>query len=179
MTPRVLSESAERVRRAFQRNRKAVSLRPGIGRGTAVTTVRVEDGLRCEIEDGPWSLVADMSEKYGGGAAGPDPGVLGRSALGACLAIGYELWAAHRGVPIERLTVEVEADYDAGPELGVAEEGSPAYREVRVIVTVESEASEREVCEVLREADAHSSWLANLREPVEVSREVWFAAPRS
>lgn len=173
------TENAARIRRAFERNAKAVELRPSAGRGTAVTTVRLRDGLECQIEDGKWSLTADMSESHGGGGAGPDPGVFGRAGLGSCLAAGYAMWAARRAVPMEWLTVRIEADYDARGELGVDDDISPAYSEVRVIVTVASDAPEAEVREVISEAEAHSPWLAVFREPVSVSSEVRFDEPGS
>ena len=72
----------EPIRTAIERNVKAVTLRPSIGQGTAVTRARLRDGLRCDVEEGPWTLVAGMTDKYGGTNAGPNPGVLGRAALG-------------------------------------------------------------------------------------------------
>lgn len=176
--PTETTSATERIRTAFERNAKAVSLRPSVGQGTAVTTVRLREDLTCEIEDGAWSLTADMSESYGGNARGPDPGVLGRAGLGSCLAMGYAQWAARRNVPIHGLTVEIEADYDARGELGVDDDVSPAYSEVRVVVTVESEAPEAEVCDVLSEAEEHSPWLTVFEEPVRVVREAWFCEPR-
>lgn len=173
------SDVSERIRRALERSARAVELRPGHGQGTAVTTVRLGEGTTCQITDGSWTLTADTSESYGGSGEGPDPGVLGRAGLGSCLAVGYRQWAARRGVPIQGLTVRVEADYDARAELGVTDDLSPAYARVRVIVTVESEASEEEVAAVLDEADSHSPWLAVFREPVEVSREWSLREPGS
>lgn len=173
------TEDAARIRRAFERNARAVELRPSVGRGTAVTTVRLRDGLTCEIEDGQWSLTADMSESHGGAGKGPDPGVFGRAGLGSCLAAGYAMWAARRKVPIEGLTVRIEADYDARGELGVDDDLSPAYSEVRVVVTVASEAPEDDVRAVLAEAEEHSPWLAVFREPVPVASEVRFGEPGS
>jgi uncharacterized OsmC-like protein len=86
------------IKTILDRNAKALELRPIIGQGTAVTKVRLTEGLACEIEEGAWNLKADMSEKSGGANTGPNPGVLGRAALGSCLAIGYAMWAARRGV---------------------------------------------------------------------------------
>lgn len=162
---------ADSIRTSLERNVKAVTLRPSIGQGTAVTRVRLRDGVACEIEDGAWKLTADMSEKYGGERAGPDPGVYGRAALGSCAAIGYALWAARRGVPIEALEVEVQADFDVRGELGVDDAVLPSYLEIRLVVTVRSSAPEADVYALLDEADAHSSWLTNLRRPVSVIRE--------
>lgn len=173
--------TADRIRTALERNARAVSLRPGVGQGTAVTRVRLREGLRCEVEDGPWRLVADMSPKSGGNDAGPNPGVLGRGALGTCLAIGYAMWAARRGVPISDLAVDVEADYDVRGELGVDEGVRPDYPEVRCVVYVESEAPEREVVKVLREAEAHSSywWVfgGGPEDPRRLHRETWIWKP--
>jgi len=93
------------IRTALERNVKAVALRPSVGQGTAVTRVRLREGLACDVNEGPWTLTAGMTEKYGGTNAGPNPGVLGRAALGSCLALGYGMWAARLGVPITSLDV--------------------------------------------------------------------------
>ena len=43
----------------IERNIKAIRLRPSVGQGVATTTVRVRDGVTCDVEDGQWKLVAD------------------------------------------------------------------------------------------------------------------------
>ena len=80
---------------------------------------------------------------------GPDPGILGRGALGSCLAIGCGTWAARLGVPIDALTVVVQGDYDGRGELGVADDVSPGYLQVGYRVTVTSQAPEADVQGVL------------------------------
>jgi len=162
------SPRAERIRTALERNAKAVSIRPSIGQGTAVTRVRLGEGLACDIEDGAWSLKADLSEKSGGTREGPDPGVMGRAALGSCLAVGYAMFAARRGVPIDELTVEVQADYDVRGELAVDDSISPAYSEIRLMVKVRSDAPEADVAAMMSEAEKHSSWLHIVRDPMRV-----------
>ena len=167
----------EKIRTAFERNVKALTLRPSIGQGTAVTKVRVREGLTCDIEDGSWKLTADMGEKHGGNDAGPNPGVLGRAALGSCLAIGYKMWAAKLGVPISSLEVEIQADYDSAGMYAAAD--VPAgYRRVRCVVAVESDAPESDVRRVLDEADAHSSYLDVFRRAQDVRREIRHTVPR-
>ena len=42
----------EQVRTALERNLKAVSLRPGVGQGTARTLARLGPGLSCEVTEG-------------------------------------------------------------------------------------------------------------------------------
>ena len=164
-------QTVEKIRQAFERNAKALSLRPSIGQGTAVARVRVTDGFTCQVEDGPWKLTVDLAEKSGGNNQGPNPGVLGRAALGSCLAVTYVMWAAKLGVPIDALQVDVQADYDARGYHGVAEV-KPGYGEIRYVVQVKSPASEREVLQMLDAADAHCDYLAVFAEPQKVRREV-------
>ena len=113
-----MTEPAD-IRTAIERNVKAVTLRPSVGQGTAVTRVRLGESLSCEITEGPWTLSAGMTGKYGGDGSAPNPGVLGRAAFGSCLAIGYAMWAARLGVSITSLEIDVQADYDVRGELGV------------------------------------------------------------
>jgi uncharacterized OsmC-like protein len=160
------------VRDAIERNVKAVTLRPGVGQGTAVTRVRLGDQLSCEIEDGPWKLVASMTEKYGGTNAGPNPGVYGRAALGSCLAVGYAMWAARLNVPIDRLEVEVHADYDVRGELGVNPDVRPGYLRMRYVVRVDSPAPDSAVLEMLDTAERFSSYLDDFANAVPVEREL-------
>lgn len=169
--------SQAEIKSAFERNAKAITLRPSTGQGTAVTKVTLRDGLACDIEDGGWKLVGDEDRSWAGNAEGPDPGVYGRAALGSCLAIGYALFAAKLDVPLTSVEVEVQADYDARGMLGVEESLPPGWSAVRYIVTVESDASEADVLRVLDEADRHSSILDAFRRPLPVEREVRIGSP--
>src|SRR3990172_11191230 len=135
-------EAIEKMRTALERNMKAVELRPSVGRGTAVTRVRIRDGCTAEIEDGPWKLIADESTKDGGNGEGPDPGVYGRAALGTCVAMGYALWAAQLGVPVDGIEVDVHADYNAVGMYGVDDSVAPGWGAMRYIVRIESSAPE-------------------------------------
>jgi uncharacterized OsmC-like protein len=155
----------------LERNIKAVTLRPSVGQGTATTKVTLRDGLACDIQEGPWRLVAGMTEKYGGSNDGPNPGVYGRAALGSCLAIGYAMWAARLGVPIESLEIEVQADYDVRGELGANDSVRPGYSEVRYIVTVASPAPSDAITQWLDTADRYSSWRDNLANAVPLVAE--------
>jgi uncharacterized OsmC-like protein len=159
------------IKDAFERNAKAISLRPSVGQGTAKTRITLRDGLMCEVEDGRWKMAVDASVKSGGDGEAPDPGVYGRTALGSCLAIGYAMWAAKLGVTLDSLTVEVQADYDSGGSHGVTDV-PPGYRQVRYIVTIESDAPRADVMRVLDEADAHSPYRDVFARPIDLRRDV-------
>jgi len=164
----------DKIKTAFERQTKAVTLRPGIGQGTAVTKVSVRESLTCEIEEGDWRLTADMSPKWGGNGAGPNPGIFGRGALGSCLAIGYMMWAAKLGVPITSLDVEIHADYDTRGMCAVGDEAPAGYTGIRYVVNLESPAAEEDIVRVLDMADAHSSYLDVFTRAVPAQRDINF-----
>jgi len=159
------------IKKIFERNARALKLRPTLGRGTASTSVRLVDGLRCEISDGPWTLNVDLSPKSGGGGTAPDPGVYGRAALGACLAISYTQWAAMRELPIDDLRVDVEADYDARGMLGVGDVVAD-YTAIRFRVTVRSAAPDEQIESVLAEAEERCNYLNVFKRAREIQRDL-------
>jgi uncharacterized OsmC-like protein len=144
-----------RVKNAFERNGRALELRPSVGQITATTKARIVEGVHCEVSEGRWTTTIDASEKSGGSGAGPDPGFVVRSALAACLAMGYVMWAAHLDVPIWNVEVDVHADFDVRGQHGV--EGIPAgYTEIRYEVRLSSNAPEADLHRVADAADRAS-----------------------
>lgn len=165
------------IRTMLERNVRAVSLRPVVGQSTARTRVRLQPGLQCEVTEGDWSLTVAMGPKSGGTNAGPNPGILGRGALGSCLALGYAMWAIRLDVPLDALEVDVEADYDTRGELGIADDVPPGYLEVRYIVTVSSSAPEADVRRMLDTADRYSPYRDVFARAHVVRREVRISSP--
>jgi uncharacterized OsmC-like protein len=147
------------IREIAERNIRLLAAKPARGHLSCATRARLVDGLRCEIEEGPWKFAADMPAKAGGDESAPNPGVLGRGALASCLVIGIAAWAARLGVPLDALEVEVQADFDARGELGVGGGAPPGYREVRYAVAIESPASRDELDRLLAIAERCSPYL--------------------
>ena len=146
------------IKEAFTRSKKALSLRPSLGYGSASSKVTVLDGLTVKMEEGDWSFIADMPKQVGGRKKGPTPGVYGRAALGSCLAISLSMYANYKEIPINKLSVEVQTDYDDGALFGIGD-APPGYLEVRYIISVESEAPEVIIQELIEEAERHTPYL--------------------
>lgn len=163
------------IKTILERNIKAIKLRPSVGQGVATTTVRVREGVTCDIEDGQWKLVADESPGEGGAGLGPDPGVFGRAALGTCLAMGYKQWAEYLEVPLESVEVVVEAGYDARGMFGVDDSVKPGWTSLRYTVNIASTAAEAKVREVIDMADRLSPLLDDFSRPLKVDRVVRIA----
>lgn len=161
----------EKIKEAFERNQKAVKLRPEMGKSTVVTKVRLYDGTTCEVKHKHWTFKVDIGKTEGGNDAGPGPGILERGALGSCLAIAYSQHAALMGVPIENIEVDVESDLDARGMLAI-DDRPPGFRELRYKVKINSPASEEEVMKVIEKADKHSPVLDDFKRAIPVKREV-------
>jgi uncharacterized OsmC-like protein len=159
------------LKKAFERNSKALRLRPSVGQKTAVTRVKVRNGTTCEIESGSKRLVVDVGTQQGGNDAGPGPSILERAALGSCLAIGYSTWAAYLEIPVDDIEVIVESDLDARGQFGIGED-PPGFKALRYKVMIQSPAPEEQIREMIERADAHSPVLDDFRRPIPVEREV-------
>ena len=163
------------IRSAFERNARIVTTHPAVAQKTYVTRVHIRDGLTCDIEEGPWTLTADLSTTAGGNAAGPTPGTLARAALGSCLAMSYVMWAAQLNVPLHQVAVEVQADTDLRGMYGV--DDIPAgYSAVRYVVSVRSPAAPEAILRVLDIAEAHSPYVDVFRRPQVLQRHLHITA---
>jgi uncharacterized OsmC-like protein len=131
----------------------------------------VKDGTTCEIEGSGWNFIADVGTKSGSNNAGSGPRVLERAALGSCLAVGYAQMAAVRGVPLEKIEVEVETDFDAKGWFGI-EEQPPGFTAIGYTVHIESPASEAEIQKVIDAGDKHSPVRDDFSRAIPVEREV-------
>lgn len=158
-----------KIREISERNVRLLTCKPDRGHLTVATKARIDDGLRCVIEEGPWTLTADLPAKAGGEDSAPTPGMLGRGALASCLAIGITMWAARRGVPVDSVEVEVEADFDARGELGVGDAGT-GYREVRRVVSIASPAPRETLVDLVETAERHSPYLDVFARPQSMRR---------
>lgn len=159
------------IKEAFERNQKAVKLRPSAGKSTVVTKVSLHDGTTCEVQHKHWNFKVDIGKSEGGNDAGPGPGILERGALGSCLAIAYSQWAAVLEIPIDKIEVDVESDFDARGMLHLTDD-PPGFDAIRYKVYIESPASEEEIMQLIEEADEHSPVLDDFRRAIPVEREV-------
>ncbi|MEM0990264.1 MAG: OsmC family protein [Pseudomonadota bacterium] len=124
------------IAEALRRAERTVTLRPERGQRTFRNIARVTRGLRCEVIEGDDYLIADVGRALGGGGDGPSPSTLLRAALSSCVAIGVKQWALRDGVPIDEVSVTVETDLDARGQLGVADEITPGFLCIRLLIDV-------------------------------------------
>ncbi|WP_440998430.1 OsmC family protein [Fodinibius sp. SL11] len=161
----------ETIKEAFQRNQKALQMRPSKAKSTAKTKVRLFDGTTCVVEHKHWKFKVDIGKAEGGNDAGPGPGILERGALGSCLAIAYSQRAAVLGIPIHNIVINIESDFDARGMLHLSDD-PPGFDALRYKVYIESPAPKDQIMQMIEEADRHSPVLDDFRRAIPVEREV-------
>lgn len=68
---------------------------------------RTDDQFLCSMQLGQHALLADEPEKMGGSNLGPDPYQQLAGSLGACTVMTLNMYARHKGLPVERVICEV------------------------------------------------------------------------
>lgn len=159
------------IKEAFERNQKAVKMRPSMGKSKVTTKISLTDGTTCEVKHKHWKFKVDIGTSEGGNDAGPGPGILERGALGSCLAIAYSQQAAVLGIPINKLEVDVESEFDARGMLHI-DDRDPGFEKLTYKVYIESPASEEKIMQIIKEADKHSPVLDDFSRAIPVEREV-------
>jgi uncharacterized OsmC-like protein len=99
--------------------------------------------------------------------SGPSPVELVLAALGACQEVVYGVHARLLGIPLESVTVAVEAEIDLRGFFGAAEV-PVGFRRVTYTADIRSSASPEQIARLVEVADAHCPVSAILREPVPV-----------
>lgn len=132
---------------------EAVTERPSIGQKTDVMQIDLAPNGCCSIRDGDATMTIDLSEEYGGGGTTSSAGFHVRAALGACLAQGYHVWAAVLGVPINHLSIELQADFDMRGNLGIDKDIPRSYTAIRYVVNIDSPAPRAKVEELIDKGD--------------------------
>jgi uncharacterized OsmC-like protein len=167
------------MKELYDRKARAMQRRPAFGRGSGYARAYLVDGLTCDVELEDRTLRADQPAGEGGAGSGPHPGQLMRASLGACLAMGYRMWAARLDVPMDGVEVQVQAEFDARGQNGVADDVAIGWQRVRFDVVVASAAPEADVRRVVETADRLSPMLANLDPRIERSFRLTVVLPRA
>jgi uncharacterized OsmC-like protein len=147
----------------------------GVSTDAAATAVH-ENGLRFRVDGPQGALSTDMAASVGGGASAPTPAWLMRAALASCDATLIAMEAARDGVELTDLKVTVDSETDFRGVLGVDDSVHAGPRSVRVCVELAGDASEDQLREIVRRAEAHSPVRDAIVREVSMATEVATAA---
>lgn len=172
MAQREGSGNVQRIADALKRLNGALAHRPDFGHHTGSTVTTLVEGLRCSTEAGGWTIASDLRPGMGGEGSAPTPTVLLSSALGACLAMGYQLRAAEHGIELSSVRVTVETDSELGGMLQCDAAAPPGFTEIRYRVELESPARTSDIEQIVELADRLSPVLDALTRVNRVQRTV-------
>jgi uncharacterized OsmC-like protein len=169
----------EAIRNAIETAAGKLAEHPEMAVGTDAAAVAVRDeGLRFRVDGPNGAITTDMSESVGGGASAPTPGWLMRAALAACDATTVAMEAARDGIELGDLTVSVESDTDFRGVLGVDGAPHPGPLAIRVRIELAApDATEEQLREIVRRAEAHSPVRDAIARDVSMSTEIETASP--
>ncbi len=119
------------------------------------------------IRDLP-AYVVDEPPALLGDDTAPNPSEASLAALGSCLAVGIHANAVHRGITIDKLELELEGDLNITAVWGCGDvsEKPVGFTDVRVNVTLESDAPDDVVEELLAHVKAWSPVANTYTRPV-------------
>jgi len=152
------------MRETRQRIAEAVTQRPAIAHGAAITTAVIEEGFRCDVREGDWHMAGD--------GTAPTPGFYGRGALASCLAMGIAAIAADRDIDLGRLTVAAEATWDGRGELPDHTDVRPGYKTVRLTVSADGPVTPAELEDIVARASGNSPYVDIFANRMDVRIEI-------
>ncbi len=128
---------------------KTVGAKPEAAKAPKSSRVRWKSGLKFNVQVRNHSFVVDEPTHLTGEDSSPNSMEYVLGAYGACLATGFVLNAAKRGIHIENMEVSVESTQDNSFKfLGINDEGHPGFDLVTAKLYVQSDADEQTIREM-------------------------------
>lgn len=146
--------------------------KPGFGSATSTSTTVLGDGLRCTSTERSFTIESDLAPALGGERSAPSPGMHVRAALGACLAMRYQMLAAERGIELTSVRITVDEDSELRGLLCDDGDVPPGATALRYHVEIGSPADDREIEELVAAGDRLSPVLDDLTRPHSIERTV-------
>lgn len=139
----------------------------------ATATMTEEDGLRCSITDGRFTIYTDMPTGIGGTATANSPGWHLRAALASCDATLLKIRAARLGVVLDFIQVRVEASSDGRGMLLDDNNISAGSSEMKTIFRVGSKtATPEQIQELVHWVEQHTPVGADIVQAVNLKSEI-------
>ncbi|WP_018296958.1 OsmC family protein [Corynebacterium lubricantis] len=129
---------------------------PEGGRRTIKTHTEADGYFRnyTQIRDLDPVLVSEPPALLGDDSA-PNPTDTAQAGLAACISVGIQAIATHRGVNLTKINIDIESDIDISPVWGVGdltEDKRPGVSDVRVSVDLDGDADRETLQKIVDDA---------------------------
>jgi uncharacterized OsmC-like protein len=140
---------------------------------SAVVTLRAEgklgDGITCRVDTARNLVEAGLHPASGGSGAAVCSGDMLLEALVACAGVTLRAVATAIGIEVRDGSVKAEGDLDFRGTLGVAKDAPVGFREIRLKFSLDSDATEEQLHNLLRLTERYCVVYQTLRNPPTLS----------
>jgi uncharacterized OsmC-like protein len=117
---------------------------------TLKATGRLGEGVTCKIETGKALVAAGLHPATGGNGLSACSGDMLLEALVACAGVTLNAVATALGIELRDASIEAEGDLDFRGTLGVSKEVPVGFQDIRLKISVDTDASDSEVSTLVR-----------------------------
>ena len=123
---------------------------PEMARITLHAQGRLGEGVSCKIETGRALVTAGLHPATGGSGQAACSGNMLLEALVACAGVTLNAVATAMGIELRDALIQAEGDLDFSGTLGVSKEVPVGFQNIRLQITLDTEASEEQLSTLLR-----------------------------
>ena len=141
--------------------------------GAALITLHAEgrlgEDVTCKVETGKVLATAGLHPGTGGSGLAPCSGDMLLEALVACAGVTMNAVATALGIELRDATLRAEGDLDFRGTLGLSKEVPVGFKNIRLQVMLESDASEDQLATLLRLTERYCVVYQTLAHPPAMS----------
>jgi uncharacterized OsmC-like protein len=123
------------------------------------------EGLSCKIETGKALVVAGLHPATGGNGLSACSGDMLLEALVACAGVTLNAVATSLGIELRNASLQAEGDLDFRGTLGVSKEVPVGFQNIRLQITLDTDAAEEQVATLLRLTERYCVVFQTLAHP--------------
>ena len=126
---------------------------------------RLGENVTCRIETGKALVAAGLHPATGGTGLSACSGDMLLEALVACAGVTLNAVATSLGIKLRDAVLDAEGDLDFRGTLGVAKDAPVGFRDIRLRISLDSDASEEQLATLLRLTERYCVVYQTLTKP--------------
>ncbi|HMF28508.1 MAG TPA: OsmC family protein [Candidatus Cybelea sp.] len=130
---------------------------------------RLGEGVTCKVETGKALVSAGLHPATGGTGLAACSGDMLLEALAACAGVTMNAVATALGIELRDATLLAEGDLDFRGTLGVAKDAPVGFKEIRLGVTLDTDATQEQIDTLLRLTERYCVVFQTLVRPPKLS----------
>jgi uncharacterized OsmC-like protein len=130
---------------------------------------QLNEALTCKVATGKAVVLAGLHPATGGTGHASCSGDMLLEALVACAGVTLNAVATALNIGLRDATIEAEGDLDFRGTLGISKEVAVGFHALRLIVSLDTDATEEQIATLLRLTERYCVVLQTLKRPPEIT----------